>query len=292
MGTVVTLNSQAGATPPGPLPPSVFVGVGSPVLSNGWDIFSRPDHLFDLLPKPIAERKARLCCVALCERLLEVSPTPANAKTVARVRDDIALALKIAEHDSPRTFETERQTRHSAAVAETKLARDWVYGPYGHYFDETKATHILSFCAECALAADPQKALRAALSANLTLTPSAPVCAKNITPYGLGSDEGNVVVRSQFANPFLPLPDPATYLTDQVVEAVGLMEDSGDYTKFPELGLLLVTAGCADPEVIHHCAVRHPHFRGDWVIDWLKASPDFVPAPISVFVAGAATEST
>lgn len=79
------------------------------------------------------------------------------------------------------------------------------------------------------------------------------------------------LVRCVHGNPFRPIVLDRHWLTSSVLDLATSIYDERAFDRMPILGDALMDAGCAEEQVIQHCARKGPHVRGCWVVDLLLA---------------------
>lgn len=75
------------------------------------------------------------------------------------------------------------------------------------------------------------------------------------------------LIRCVFGNPFQSAALVPSCRTPEVLALARTIRDEGTYSRMPELGDLLQSAGCTDLRILEHCQEGRRHASGCWVVD-------------------------
>lgn len=196
----------------------------------------------------LSERKARLCAVACCRRILaeiDVDPRDVHAVDVAeRYVDGEATA---AELDAAARYVAEANSARRTAAFACR--------------DATSRNEPAVLIADC----------------------TAGNAAWAIAEYASGMDYNNPAFTAVRADemaaqatilrdvlgplPFRPITIESAWRTPVVLELARTIYDGRDFSLLPVLGAALSDAGCSDSDVLGHCGNAGPHVRGCFLLD-------------------------
>jgi hypothetical protein len=194
------------------------------------------------------DRKLRLFACACCRHLWETVPERWNEGTVEtceRYADGLADEAELTAM---------RRRAHAVAGETERMRGGWAF-----------------FAARVPFRA-AQRAARTSTAACEMAVPAVGSFAAEI-----GDDPAEARAREQraqadllrdiFGTPMRPPPFDPAWRTPAVLRMAAALYEGRTFDGMPFLGDALEEAGCADPEILHHCRGDAHHARGCWIVD-------------------------
>ncbi len=263
-----------------------------------WLMCKDPNEMLSALKERASDRKLRLFACACCHRILHFLRDPRSQQAW-----EIAESFADGTVSSTQLLQAETAAKAAAAVAGSLMAQEASGMPWTGAADEESPTAeaaeavwtlawvrnvedsdygdgIIPGCSASYAAAE-----NAPIAAARALADEAENEAENAAPSAVvprteSSDtwvrvyheerhRQSDLLRDVFGNPFWGGSIDASWRTGAVVDLAQAMYEGRDFSRMPELGGLLESAGCRDQQIVEHCRKEGVHVRGCWVVDLL-----------------------
>ena len=75
------------------------------------------------------------------------------------------------------------------------------------------------------------------------------------------------LLRCIFGNPFRPAALESTWITPATIELARMIYEDRDFSRMPELAIVMEESGCSNNNILDHCREPNEHVRGCWTVD-------------------------